>query len=295
MQIALHMGAHCTDDSMFLRVLLHNRARLIEQGIAVPHPDHYQSLLRSVAAVRAGQAAPEPATLEAGLLQGWQGAAPKRLVMSFDGFLAIQRDAVMGEQLYPKGEERLAALGKIFPAQRLELFLSLRNPATWLATLTERQRAKGQEGQAAPTHTPEALRWSELILRLKQVAPQVQLTVWADEDSPILAPRLLRLMSGHAPEMTLDHALNLPVQLMEPAGAKRLAGWMRDARPETDAERELGLAKFLSHFARPEALEMDIDMPDWDEARIARLTEGYERDLEAIAAMAGVTFLRPAL
>ena len=49
MRIVYHLGAHCTDDERLLRCLLKNRGALAEQGIVVPSPTRYRTLLRDTA------------------------------------------------------------------------------------------------------------------------------------------------------------------------------------------------------------------------------------------------------
>lgn len=49
MRIVYHLGVHCTDEDRLVRCLLKNRATLAEEGIAVPSPTRYRTLLRDVA------------------------------------------------------------------------------------------------------------------------------------------------------------------------------------------------------------------------------------------------------
>ena len=49
MRIVYHLGAHCTDDDRLIRCLLKNRAVLATQGIVVPPPNRYRTLLRDTA------------------------------------------------------------------------------------------------------------------------------------------------------------------------------------------------------------------------------------------------------
>ena len=48
MRIVFHLGAHCTDDERLIRCLLKNRGLLAAQGIIVPGPAHYRSLIRTL-------------------------------------------------------------------------------------------------------------------------------------------------------------------------------------------------------------------------------------------------------
>ena len=46
MQIACHIGPHCTDDDTLLRSLLKNKEALVQQGVAVPGPGRYRRIVR---------------------------------------------------------------------------------------------------------------------------------------------------------------------------------------------------------------------------------------------------------
>lgn len=294
MQIVFHLGAHCTDEGAVLRLLLRNRRLLQPLGIAVPEPERYPTLLRAAAAVFAGRPVPAAAAeqLLDSLLPNEVAAPARRLVLSFEGFLDLPRDAVTAERLYPGAGPRIHGLTSLFPQAQVEFHLALRNPATFLPALSERRRAKDQP--ALPDgFDAGALRWSELITRLRAAVPDAPLTVWCDEDTPLIWHSVLRAIAGHPEELELAHALDLPAALMTPIGARRMARWLAEARPQTDAARRKGIAGFLDGHAIPERLEVTVDMPGWTDATIATLSATYDEDCRRIATMAGVTFLHP--
>ena len=45
MEIAFHLGAHCTDENQLLRSLLDDKGRLADQGICVPGPGRYRDVI----------------------------------------------------------------------------------------------------------------------------------------------------------------------------------------------------------------------------------------------------------
>ena len=49
MRIIYHLGAHCTDEERLITCLWKNRAVLGQQGIVVPAPTRYRTLLRDTA------------------------------------------------------------------------------------------------------------------------------------------------------------------------------------------------------------------------------------------------------
>lgn len=294
MQIAYHLGAHCTDEGAVLRVLLRNRAVLQAQGVAVPEPDRYPALLRAAASAFAGRPV-EPTTTEDlldALLTDEAEDDADRMVLSFEGFLAFPRDAVTATQIYPAAETRVRGLAALFPAEQVEFHLAIRNPATFLPALSARRRAKGQD-PLPDGFDASGLRWSELVARIRAACPGAALTVWCDEDTPLIWHSVLRAIGGHSEATELAHAIDLPASLMPEVGARRMAAWIAQARPVTDAARRKGIAEFLGRFAVPDRLEVEVDLPGWTEATVADLTATYEADCEAIRALPGLRFLTP--
>lgn len=290
MRIVYHLGAHCTDEGNLLRVLLRNRAALAARGIKVPEPDRYPDLLRAAAAAFAGHTpGPEDA---ARLRAAMAPEGTSRLVLSFESFLAFPRDAVTAEALYPGAAARAQGLAALFPGAGVEFHLAIRNPATWLPALSTKRRAKGQD-PLPDGFDARALRWSDLVARLAAAVPGAPVTVWCDEDSPLIWHRILRSVGGYPEAMDPDGALALPSGLMAADGARALAEWFARERPATDAARRDGIARMLEQHALPERMESVIDLPGWTSETVAALSAAYDADLNRIAALDGVRLLLP--
>ncbi|MGQ0564555.1 MAG: hypothetical protein ACT4OK_05725 [Gemmobacter sp.] len=289
MRIVYHLGAHCTDDERLLRCFLKNRAVLAAEGIVVPGPARYRTLLRDTAAQLRGQ----PANRETQALlldQIMDADSAERLVFSWDNFMGYAQGAI-GATLYPAAPQRLAAFAQIFPDTPHEFFLALRNPATFLPAMHTKLQLRGPE--AAEQADPTALRWSDLVLAIRKAVPQVPLTVWCDEDTPLLWPEVLARVSGHAEGTQLADTTDLLSAIMRPEGMARMTAYLA-ANPGLDpAQRHRVTSVFLDKFALPEAIEQDIAMPGWNDGLIARLTADYDRDIARIMQIPGVTVLTP--
>lgn len=288
MRIAYHIGAHCTDEEKLLRCLLKNRGPLSEQGILVPGPSRYRVALRDAMVQLKGEFADE--AMQASLLeQIMEADAAKRMVLSWDSFMAFPQWALR-RSLYPNGPERLRALTRIFPQIETELFLAIRNPAGFLPAMIARQKDRSYEDVVEGTD-PLALRWSDLIARIRSVNPEVPLTVWCDEDSPLIWPELLQAISGHAPGTVLEGADDFLATIMTPRGFTRLKAHLGTIPPADIEARRRAVAGYLQRFALPEQVETEVDLPGWTEAYVERLTEGYDRDMERIADIPGVRLI----
>jgi hypothetical protein len=290
MRIVYHLGAHCTDDERLLRCFLKNRAVLAAEGIVVPGPARYRTLMRDTAAQLRGR--PADRDTQALLLDQIMDAdAAERLVFSWDSFMGYAQGAV-GATLYPAAPQRLAAFAQIFPDTPHEFHLALRNPATFLPAMRDKLTQRAPDA-AAEAPDPRTLRWSDLVRRIREAVPDVPVTVWCDEDTPLLWPDVLRAVSGHAPGTRLSDTTDLLSAIMRPEGLARMTAYLAE-NPNLDAGQMRRVTSvFLDKFALPEAIEQEIEMPGWDEGLIADLSADYDRDITRIMQMPGVTVLRP--
>ncbi len=290
MQIVYHLGAHCTDEERLLRCLLKNRTALGAEGIVVPGPARYRALLRDTAMQLRGQTADRDS--QALLLeQIMDEDRADRLVLSWDNFLGYPAVSLR-ERLYPLGAARLYAFSRIFPEIGCEFHLAIRNPATFVPALATKRKNQTLEEFLAMTD-PFTLRWSDLLAAIREAVPGAPIIVWCDEDTPLLWPEVLRAVSGYAGEAPLEGEDEVLAAIMRPEGLERMNAYLA-AHPPADAlQRRRVAAAFLGKFARPEAVEVEFELPGWDEATVARLTENYDRDVTRIMRMEGVTFLAP--
>ena len=59
--------------------------------------------------------------------------------------------------------------------------------------------AKGREDILTDVDPLRRLRWSDTVRNIRIHNPGVPLTVWCDEDTPLIWPEVLQAVSGHAP------------------------------------------------------------------------------------------------
>lgn len=289
MNIAYHLGVHCTDDDRLVRTLHRNAASLAEEGIEVPDPERYRSLIRDTAIQLNGAAA--SVELQTAVLdQIIEADDPDRLVLSWENFLAFPSWAVKGT-FYRTAGERMRAITRIFPEMQAEFFIGLRNPATFLPELFRRQRESDYYLFIQGTE-PESLRWSDMIQQLRLHNPDAPITVWADEDTPLIWPEVLQAVADHSPDLALEGTGDLLATLMTARGMNRLTGLLANRPPESVAQRRDTVANYLQKFGRAEVLDFTFTLPGWTESMVERMTESYETDLDWIGAMPGVTLLR---
>ena len=290
MRIVYHLGAHCTDEERLLRCLLKNRGVLAQEGIIVPGPAKYRTLLRDTAMSLKGQAATQD-TQSLVLDQIMSESEAERLILSWDNFLGYAQGAVR-RGIYSSGAERMQAFGQIFPGMDAEFHLAIRNPATFVPAVYKKQSGRSY-AEFMDGVDVASLRWSKLISDLRTVNPKVPVTVWCDEDTPLLWPEVLQAVSGHSSGLELVDTDDLLATIMSADGMQRMASYMQTHPPQNIPQRRRVVSAFLDKFALPDQVEVEIEMEGWSEELVARTSEAYDQDVSRIMAMDGVTFLAP--
>ncbi|MBP9182609.1 MAG: hypothetical protein KBF78_05715 [Fuscovulum sp.] len=288
MRIVYHLGAHCTDEERLVRCLLKNRAVLAEQGIVVPAPTRYRKLLRDTAVqLRGATASIETQALV--LEQIMDEDVADRLILSWDSFLSFPQWVIRGT-MYAFAGERIRAFTQIFPEIEAEFHLAIRNPATFLPALFEKQKAKSYD-EFMENADPMTLRWSDVVQQIVSLNPGVPLVIWADEDTPLIWPEVLQAVSGHAEGTVLEDTDELLAGIMSPDGLVRMRNYVATHPPPSILQRRRVVSAFLDKFALPDRVEMEFEMPGWTPEMVAAMTAAYHDDIQRIRAMPGVTFI----
>ncbi|MCC0078692.1 MAG: hypothetical protein H6899_01790 [Rhodobacter sp.] len=291
MEIAFHLGAHVTDRDHLVRCLMRNRPALLAQGIAIPGPGQYRQQLRKLAFALRDQET-NADTQDEILDSMIEEDEVRRVVFSSEAFLSLPKWVVSANRLYHAAEDRIGMLRHLFPEARVELFLAIRNPATFLPALCADKTSGGVE-QVLKDTDPLALRWSQTLARITEAHPDLPLTVWCDEDTPLLWPEVLRAVSGHAPDSVMDGWLAWYWDLVTPTGHAAMRRWFDNNPPSDDIARRKMLAALLARFVKPEVVETEDLLPGWTEDTLEALTAVYEEDLDLIASIPGVRLLEP--
>ncbi|QYX56574.1 hypothetical protein K1T73_16255 [Roseovarius sp. SCSIO 43702] len=294
MQVIIHAGAHMTDDEKLLKCLMGNEPVLSELGTHVPHPSTYRKQLRDLLN-DAGATGLPPADARAQMMRHMgleDGPEPERIVLSNHGFFGTPRMAVSTGQFYPAAGKRMEIFQRIFEGDDLELFFALRNPASFLPAMTQETRYR-TVSEYLGGGDPHDMRWSEMLERVHGDCPQVPITVWCNEDTPLIWSEILREMAGVEPTIRLDGEYLLLREIMTAPGMKRFLSYM-DSHPDmTEIQKRRVIVAFLDKFADEEAIEEELDLPGWTEAMVEELSEAYDEDLYAVTRIPGTTLLAP--
>ena len=291
MKVVLHAGAHVTDEGKLIECLLQNRDVLVEHGVEVPEPAVYQGLIRDTLHMALQTGLPDDTrdVLHDAILKA---DTPERLILSNQRFFGTPKMAAFGGVLYKTAETRLGFYQTMFAGDKIELFMGLCNPATFLPGVMNQTRFKSMENFLGDK-SPFDIRWSDLIHRMRAAAPNVEITLWCNEDTPLIWGRILREMAGLKPNVPLKGEYSLMQQIMPKEGFKRFEAYLASKPRLTPGQKHQVAVAFLEKFALEDALTHEIDIPGWSHEMVDRLTEIYDEDMAEIARIPNVRLIMP--
>lgn len=291
MQVVYHLGAPCTDEDMLIKSLSKNRAALLREGVSVPPVGRYRTIIRDT--MRALKGRPASDETMAALIEAiCDEDRFDRLVLSDPRFVCINRLVVQGAQIWTSIDRQTTNLRALFPKARPEFFIGMRDPATLIPALFRASRFTDFT-EFAGAIQPRALRWSEMLIRLRDTHRDARIVVWANEDTPYLWGEILREMAGLLPHAPIEGADDLIETLMVPEGLERYRAYLAAHPPETEAHRRRVLTAFLEHYAVEDRLLEACDIPGWNQGLIDDLSANYDQDIADIAALDGIELLAP--
>lgn len=289
MKIAFHIGAHCTDEEQLLRSLLRNSGVLAQEGVCVPGPSRYRSILADVLNKLKGEKA-DLDTQEMLIEHFVDLEDAERIVFGHDLFLGAHFRAFEDGVLYGLAERNTKRLRNLFPMHQVEFFMGMRDIATLIPALAARvpeEKLQQLLGGVDPRH----LYWSDTIHAIREANPDCPLTVWCNEDTPLIWPEILHEVAGLEPEIKLMGGLDILAPIMAKEGMKRLRAYMSTHPIHNEIQRRRVLAAFLSKFALDEEVEEEVTLPGWTEDLMAELSQSYDDDMLEIKSIPGVTLL----
>ncbi len=290
MKIMLHLGAHCTDEGKLAKTLARNRKDFLDRGVSVPPPGNYHALLReAIHALDQGPPAEDAGDIMIDAILEDDHA--EQMILSNENFFGGPHMSIGDGQFYPLAEQRLADLRQLFPQAEIHLFLALRDPGSFIPAVHAASTGMSLERVLNGTD-PGTLRWSDLVTRIRAIAPDMPLTLWCNEDSPLIYGEIIRAMAGLPEGHKIKGAFDLLSEIMSREGMQRFRAYFAANPTMTEAQKRKAMIVFLTKYAIDDALEDDIPLPAWPEEVFEYLTDAYEEDLDAIEGIEGVRVLR---
>lgn len=293
MQVVLHAGVHQTDGDRLFKTLLRNREAMRPLGVSIPGPGKYRKLISEMLNALGGQPPSDDArdVLLDSILDDDAGHVD-RLILSHEHFFSVPKIAFQGGMIYRKAEQRLEVLQDIFDTDALEIFISVRNPATFLPALMAATPHDSVTALLSGLDPREVL-WSGFIERVAEAMPGTPITVWSDEDSPLIWGELVRDILGVEPNHPIIGAYSRLADIMTQEGMDRFRAYLADRPDLNEAQIRRVMVAFLDKYADPSVVEAELDVPHWTEEFVAELTDEYDNDMFEISRLPGVTLISP--
>ncbi|MCX7565104.1 hypothetical protein OS189_01950 [Sulfitobacter sp. F26169L] len=291
MKLVLHVGVHFTEEDRLMKCLLRNADELAAQGTMVPGHGRYRGIMRETlnAMVRA-----EPSDMARDVLLDamLDDVEAQRLILSDANFFRTPKTAVQNGVLYPAAAERMLNMSRIFAQDDIEIFMGIRNPATLLPILHSKSGDQSVE-RFWGGRDPRDIQWSHTIGMIRDAAPEVPITVWCNEDTPLIWGHIIRQMAGLSDDQKIIGGFDLLSSIMSAEGMKRFRAYLKDHPIMTEHQKRRAIAAFLDKYALEGEVEEELDMPGWTEELVSEMSEIYDDDVSEIARMSGVRVLMP--
>ncbi|PCH75064.1 MAG: hypothetical protein COC12_02180 [Rhodobacteraceae bacterium] len=287
--IVYHIGAPFTDNDQMIWSLRKDINLLVDKGILLRRPKAFRPLISQLMDRLDGAEAStedQQALLESIV----KDLEISRLILSDASYMGDPGEMLKGGGFFADVGPNVRSLRQLFPDVPGEIFLCIRNPALLVPEAFNALKDKDYERFSNGADLL-SLRWSDVIDRLQRANPDCPITVWCNEDTPIIWPGILGKVTGIEDATRFAGELDIICSIMTEDGGARLKAYL-DARPQfTEKQRRSIRTIFLEKFVLEDAIEEEIDLPGLTEAMADQISEAYEDDVSVIAQMPGVTFL----
>jgi len=289
--IAYHLGAPHTDNDQITWSLRKDGGLLAKKGVMMRRPKEYRQLLKDMILELKGEdpSIVDQENLLSAIVKNQQ---VDRLIMSDPRFMGVPAWMLYGGSLYQNAAKNTARIRDLFPDNPCEFHLGISNPATFIPAVFNAQTDKSYE-QFTDGADLATLRWSDVISHIQEENPDCPLTVWCNEDTPIIWPTILREIAGLDPQTRLAGELDVIQEIMSQDGVDLLIKYLEERPSLTEIQRRRVRGIFLEKFFLDEAVEEEIDLPGWTDETVDALTEIYEDDIERIESLPSVNFITP--
>lgn len=291
MKLVLHTGVHFTEEDRMMKCLLRNADDFAAKGVVVPGHSKYRGILRET--LNAMVKAPASDMARDVLMDAMvDESEAERIILSDANFFRTPKTAVEQGMFYPAAPVRMMRLAQIFEGDEVEIFFGIRNPATLLPVLYDKAEKK-DPADFWGGRDPRDVLWSQMVQLLRDAVPDVPITIWCNEDTPLIWAHIIRQMAGIGDDQKIIGGFDLLSSIMSAEGMKRFRAYLKDHPVMTEHQKRRAIAAFLDKYALEGEVEEELDMPGWTEALVDEMSDIYDADVARIAAIPGVRVLMP--
>lgn len=287
LSFSIQIGAGFDTSSELLWSLRRDSRTLMPQHILAPRPKSYRDRLALRARELQGAALTTDELCELIALQ------PKDLETAH----IVLRDTLMmddpaglydGDRWFPNLGQEVSWMRSLFAPAEVDLLITMRNPAL---ILSDARATDPQGAMAQQMPNPFDLSWAAILSDLRRHCPKARITTWRAEEQPFIWHKIIMAATGLTSASALTTTLEPLDALLEDEGMDRLRSYLNSHPNLSDDLRTKVLAIFINRYGRSEAFEDELNIPGWSPELQEEMERQYATDVEAVAAMDGITLL----
>ncbi len=287
--IVYHIGAPYTDSDQLIWSLRKDTRLLEEKGVLLRRPRVFRQFISQLVQRLDGAEASDE-DQQALMHAIVRDLDISRLILSDSSYMGDPGEMLKGGGFFVDVGPKVRSVRQLFPDVPGEIFLCIRNPALLVPEAFNARKDKDYERFTNGADLM-SLRWSDVVDRIQRANPDCPITVWCNEDTPIIWPAVLGKATGIEDATRFAGELDIICSIMTEDGGARLKAYL-EARPQfSEKQRRSIRTIFLEKFVLEDAIEEEIDLPGLTEAMVDQISDAYEEDVRMIAEMPGVTFL----
>lgn len=293
MRITLHIGAHHTRTPRLVGAIKSSERALSRMNIAAPPPSHYRPII-SAELTRLDGLPPITDEEDAVLAQILDGnSAAEHLIMINEDWAGDRSMMFQGGQLYTSIGESVSRVAELFSQHDVHITMGIRNPAFLINAALSTPFIPPSLNWFLKSNDPMDLSWVAPVDQLQKAIPNVPLTMWCEEDTPLIWPRILRQVANIPEDTPIRGALAAIVDALKPEGVTRFRSFLRNHTLSSPHQYERAVLAFLDKYADESVMTASCSVPGWTAQTVHDLSLNYEDDIATLAARDNVTFILP--
>ena len=288
-KIIYHFGAPFAENEHLIWSLRKDTILLAENGVSAPRPKKFKTLIPTIISDLDGKL-PNRAEQESFFNIVSSGDPVDRIILSNPNFIGAPTWMLSGGMFFPNAGRNIFNIRSILPDNPSEFYIGISNPVTCLSAAFGAQTSRSHR-QFFNNVELDNIRWSTVVRSIQKASPDTPITVWCDEDTPIIWPTILREISGIDPKAEMGGDLDIIKKIMSKEGGERMEAYLQAHPNLNELQRRRVKDEFLRKFVLDSAVEEEIDLKGWTDVTVDAMTDIYEDDIDFIEQMPGVTLI----
>lgn len=293
MRITLHIGAHHTRTPRLVGAMKSSERAFKRLNIATPSPTHYRPIITTELARLDGL--PPIVEEEDAVLAQILGehVEAENLIMINEDWAGERNTMFKGGQLYTGIGTSVLRVAELFSQHDLHISMAIRNPAFLINAALTAPSTPASLNWFLKSNNPMELSWVAPVEQVQKAVPNAQITMWCEEDTPLIWPRVIRKLANVSDDTPVRGALAAVMDSLKPEGVTRFRTFLRNHTLTSSLQYERAVLAFLDKYADESVMTASCNVPGWTAETVHDLSLNYEDDIAALAAKDNVNFILP--